>query len=359
MPIHDADWVRHLYDYNAETGEFLWRNPPRKASRNRAKVGGNAGTVDQRSGSLMLNLGGKRQQAARLAWLYVKGEWPDRQVHFVDANLPLPERNKFTNLRLVGTERETTAERIREVLNYNPVTGEFVWKIKQRGVKAGMRAGTVKKIGDKKNKYIRVLGVEQSAGRLAWLFHYGDWPESRLEFKNGDASDTRIENILESRFSHGTRQDDPLTQEEREERRKASNRRHDTARYGLSEDSRVAMEIEQDYCCAACGKRETGMLRGRVRRLAVDHCHQTGKVRQLLCVRCNASQGVLNDNLAHHLMVSIYRTRHASAADLDEAFGYAEALLSIMNERRGQLIADANAPALPDNVVPLIRKESK
>lgn len=56
--------------------------------------------------------------------------------------------------------------------------------------------------------------------------------------------------------------------------------------YGLTVEDYEAMEIEQQGLCAICQRTcDSG------RRLAVDHDHVTGLVRQLLCARCNGGIG--------------------------------------------------------------------
>ena len=58
--------------------------------------------------------------------------------------------------------------------------------------------------------------------------------------------------------------------------------------YGVSHDEYMEMLEEQDYVCAICNKPEELLNpSGETRPLCIDHCHDTGKVRGLLCNRCN------------------------------------------------------------------------
>lgn len=48
---------------------------------------------------------------------------------------------------------------------------------------------------------------------------------------------------------------------------------------------------KQNGVCAICFKPETAIIKGKLLPLSVDHCHDTGKVRGLLCRRCNNGIG--------------------------------------------------------------------
>ncbi len=63
--------------------------------------------------------------------------------------------------------------------------------------------------------------------------------------------------------------------------------------YGITLEDYNRMFAEQNGCCAICGKHQTELDRT----LAVDHCHKSGKVRKLLCIKCNAVLGLVNDNI--------------------------------------------------------------
>jgi len=50
---------------------------------------------------------------------------------------------------------------------------------------------------------------------------------------------------------------------------------------------------EQNYCCAICNRHQSKFKR----KLAVDHDHKTGKIRDLLCAGCNVDISVVEDRL--------------------------------------------------------------
>ena len=68
--------------------------------------------------------------------------------------------------------------------------------------------------------------------------------------------------------------------------------------YGLTPEQYQDMFEQQGGVCAACGQPEmTRHHAETVSSLAVDHDHATGKIRGLLCTRCNIAIGVLQDDL--------------------------------------------------------------
>lgn len=62
-------------------------------------------------------------------------------------------------------------------------------------------------------------------------------------------------------------------------------------KFGITLDDYNRMLRYQSNLCAICKELETTKLNGKIKLLSVDHCHTTGKVRELLCCRCNLSIG--------------------------------------------------------------------
>jgi hypothetical protein len=68
--------------------------------------------------------------------------------------------------------------------------------------------------------------------------------------------------------------------------------------YGLTLDEYEAMRETQGGMCAICRRTEAALANSgeRIRDLSVDHCHETGTIRGLLCARCNSAIGLLGHN---------------------------------------------------------------
>jgi len=88
-----------------------------------------------------------------------------------------------------------TAERLREVVTYDPLTGIFRWRVTRGCAKAGAVAG-----GPEKKGYLRISidGRRFKAHRLAWLYVKGCWPVDQIDHENGRNADNRFDNLREA-----------------------------------------------------------------------------------------------------------------------------------------------------------------
>jgi len=79
--------------------------------------------------------------------------------------------------------------------------------------------------------------------------------------------------------------------------------------YGITLAQYEQMLRDQDNKCAICGNEDE--VEGR--RLAVDHCHQNGNIRGLLCGKCNRGIGLFYDNPKLLEKAISYLTKFANA----------------------------------------------
>jgi hypothetical protein len=122
----------------------------------------------------------------------------------------------------------------------------------------------------------------------------------------------------ERAISRTTRSRAKWTPEHHERHRHHNFKSHLRRKYGVTLEWWHAKQTEQNNLCALCGSPPTITERGKSRTKAspwiVDHNHQTGAVRDLLCVRCNTLVGFVETS--PHLIESAlaYLRRHAPQA---------------------------------------------
>ena len=104
--------------------------------------------------------------------------------------------------------------------------------------------------------------------------------------------------------------------------------------YGISLAEVRRMFEEQNHRCALCGGEGFMMAEHHRVSLVVDHCHDTGKVRQLLCHNCNRALGLLQDDAELMRRAATYIEAHREGAT------------TIPQGSRSEAIADRSAVPL-------------
>lgn len=97
------------------------------------------------------------------------------------------------------SEAYLAAERVRELLSYDPDTGVFTWLVSLAGRGGGVQIGKVAgSIDTKGRRQIKIDGHAYFAHRLAFLWMTGEWPADQVDHRDRDHSNNRWLNLREA-----------------------------------------------------------------------------------------------------------------------------------------------------------------
>ena len=82
--------------------------------------------------------------------------------------------------------------------------------------------------------------------------------------------------------------------------------------YGITPAQYEQTLSDQGGVCAVCGRVPNGSSRME-KTLLIDHDHETGKIRGLLCNNCNSGMGIMGDTEEHLLAALAYLRKHKEA----------------------------------------------
>lgn len=130
----------------------------------------------------------------------------------------------------------------------------------------------------KKNKLDRISNPEK------YKKQYQDNKDNRLEMTKVSSKKTRIKNKIKN----------SIKAKEYYKNNKDQVRNNQLKlNYGITLKDYNALLKNQNDCCAICNNHKSLFKKS----LSVDHCHETGVVRKLLCKNCNIVLGIIKENV--------------------------------------------------------------
>lgn len=346
--------LTELLDFDPATGVFVWKI----ATSNRVHIGDRAGVFHKPSGGRYIAIAGEKFMAHRLAWFYVTGEWPTKEVRPIDGNA---DNCAFSNLKEVD---RSTLQHARG-LNRNNTSGfqgvsaaphdKFQAKIAWQGnqISLGMNFALAKEASDVvQDAYARLKAANgeseteavfealrlEKRQRAAWAHllrntdpftwktfaefcaDVTDAPEHRYSMAPIDATKPiGPGNYLWASAGHDVKSTNnhvAYNRANREANKDYHRGRDFRKNYGIDFGAYQQMLLDQKGVCAICEKPETKMENGTIRLLSVDHNHTTGAVRGLLCANCNMAIGYACDDVSVLEKAIVYLQKHGAPSNV-------------------------------------------
>lgn len=113
----EIEKLKDIFLYDKESGLFTWKIKPNK----RIQIGDVAGYTHKGTGYVRITFDGTSYRAHRLAWAFMTGSWPEKEIDHKDTNRV---NNKWDNLR-ESTSQQNSFNRNTRSDNTSGVKGVY------------------------------------------------------------------------------------------------------------------------------------------------------------------------------------------------------------------------------------------
>lgn len=356
VPSLTPDQIRSALSYDADTGGLRW-----VANRsNNARAGSIAGSIAG-NGRRYIVIGVERLPAHRVAWAHATGAWPSGNIS--------PKDGDYLNLRFSNLVEETTVQtaRKRRILDANKSGVPGVWFDKARGRWTAFITRDYKRItlGRFLSKDDAIAARQSALGTAesdlspderatiavavkTRARQRGLW-ERTLKQNGGVTGWASLDEFIRD-VGFAPKRNHVLSPVDKDlvigpdnfywappvigdfdiktkEGLVAYRRAHRAANPMLYRHKELKKNFDIDLAeyqrkfaaqggvCAICAQPETAKRGDKVKWLAVDHCHESGAIRDLLCEHCNKLIGFAREDVRVLEGAIAYLRKHKQADD--------------------------------------------
>lgn len=279
-----VDAIRHHFDYDAQTGALRWRVP----TSPHVKPGAVVNLHVSHRGYQNVSLFGQSLTVHRLAWFHAHGCLPNHPDQVVAKN------GDFKDIRLENLEvrsRPTQPTHVRDARRLQAQQQSLWERVNQEFGATAWASFEAFKADVTPAAYHRLVAANTSKP-----IGPGNWRLERLAKVDRSTPEGRKAYYLA-----------------KNKVRKPQMRAHHLgSKFGITTEEYAAMSKAQGDVCAICTQPETAVRLGTPLPLAVDHCHDSGEIRSLLCRDCNHVLGKFKDDAARFRAAADYLDRHAA-----------------------------------------------
>lgn len=139
------------------------------------------------------------------------------------------------------------------------------------------------------------LDEERRIKHNEYIVEYRKKNKEKVQMCEKNSRDRNKEGVSKKNIKYYQKNRDIMIEKKKERYKKNPEKNWEEKiirKYGINKETYMDMFNKQGGKCCICYIPQDKLKR----RLAVDHCHKTGKVRALLCLNCNRGIGMLKDN---------------------------------------------------------------
>ncbi len=196
--------VKELFNYDSESGAITRKVPMLTKNKNPDYPVGNI----TKEGFIRIVVDGIAISAHDLIWLYLYGAFSTDPIYYKDQNrlnLRLdnlttdPEfRPKYAKSKMTTliNEKGLTQEVVRELFDYDPITGIATRKVSRSG-KDGSAGTIINGVNDKGYIYLKFGQHTYPLHRLVFLHYHGYLPENIIDHRDRNKLNNAISNLRE------------------------------------------------------------------------------------------------------------------------------------------------------------------